>query len=78
MATAVGGINRRDNRGGCFAKNDLHADRQRSEGVLLRDAKERTAVLQAGEEGGRQVLLQRDVTTGVAKGGERNGREEKN
>jgi hypothetical protein len=78
MAAAAGSINRRDNRVGCFAEDDLHANGQRSEDVLLREAKERKAVLQAGEEGSRQVLLQRDVTTDEAKGGERNGREEKN
>jgi hypothetical protein len=42
----------------------MHADRQRSEDVLLRATEERKTVLQAGKEGSRQVLLHRHVNAG--------------
>src|SRR5438132_10322193 len=75
---AAPGGNYGDSRCGVcsIAKDDMHPHRQRSEDLLLPTAEEREVVMQAGEEGSRQVLLQRDVTAGVAKGGERNGREE--
>jgi hypothetical protein len=58
MAAFVGGISDRSNRVGGYAKDDeMHADRQRSENVLLRTAEEWKAVVQARQEGSRQVLL---------------------
>jgi hypothetical protein len=61
MATADGSNGNRRYHLGWFAEDDVHADRQRSNEVLLRAAEERKVVLQASEEGSRQVLLQRDV-----------------
>jgi hypothetical protein len=46
--------------------------------MLLRTAKEWKTVLQAREEGSRQVLLQGNVSDENPEGGERNGGEEKN
>ena len=64
MAATCGGSGHRNNRARCFAENDMHAHWQRSEDVLLRTAEERKAVLQAGEEGSRQVLLHGHVSAG--------------
>ena len=63
MAAAVDGIGHCNNRVRCFAENDMHAHGQRSEDVLLR-TEERKAVVQARQEGSRQVLLHRHVNAG--------------
>jgi len=45
MDTHAGGISPRGNRVGCFAEDDLRANGQRSEYVLLRAAEERKIVM---------------------------------
>lgn len=53
----IAALTGRNNRFGCFAEDDLHANWQGGGDVLLRKTEERKVVLQAGEEGSRQVLL---------------------
>jgi hypothetical protein len=45
MVAADGGIDGRNNRVGGFAENDLHANRQRSEDMLLRKTEGRKVAL---------------------------------
>jgi len=73
MAAAAGGINSRNNRVGCFAKDDLHVNRQRSDDVLLWPTEERKISVQTHRQNTRQVLLQRHVRADNEKGGEVNG-----
>ena len=62
MVATAGGLRRRHNGVCRLAKDDVHAHGQRSEGVLLRTAEERKAVVQARQEGSRQVLLHGHVS----------------
>jgi hypothetical protein len=62
VAASVGGVNDRNNRVGCGAENDLHADGQRSEDVLLRKAKEWKVAVQTHGQNARQMLLHGNVS----------------
>ncbi len=61
MAAAFGGNFSGDRRIGGIAEDDVQPNRQKRQGLLLREAKGRKAVLHAGEENDREVLLQRNV-----------------
>jgi hypothetical protein len=50
MAAADSGTNHRNNRVGGFAEDELQANGQRNEGVLLRTAEEWEVVMQASED----------------------------
>jgi len=50
MAAVDSGTNHRNNRVGGFAEDELQANGQRNEGVLLRTAEEWEVVMQASED----------------------------
>jgi hypothetical protein len=50
MAAADSGTNHRNNRVGGFAEDELQANGQRNEGMLLRTAEEWEVVMQASED----------------------------
>jgi len=62
MVAAAGDIGCRNNRVSCCAQDDLHANRQRGEAVLLRNTEERKIPLQTHGQNARQVLLHGNVT----------------